>query len=112
MKIAIACQSPLLQKALELFLAQYLSTQEECDMVIRDTITQEEYPSPVFWITSDEHTDVRKPFSKEQLLSALQRKMTLSQSDPLTQLQARIIALTTQYQTNLLKTIQEFHEQH
>jgi len=112
MKIAIACESLVMQRALELFLAKYLSTQEECDMVIRDTITQEEYPSPVFWITSDAFTDLRKPFSKEQLLAALEQKIAFFQRDPLEQLHARLMALTTEYHANLLKTLQEFHEHH
>ncbi len=112
MKIAIACQSLVLQRALELFLAQHLATHEECDLVILDTMGTNENALNVFWITSDERSDLRVPFSQEQLLHALHTKIARLQSDPFERLQARLIALTTQYQTNLLKILQEFHEQH
>ena len=36
MKVAIACESPLLQRSLELFLEGRLSSQRHCDIVIRD----------------------------------------------------------------------------
>ena len=36
MKIAVECKSPLLQKSLELFLEQYLSSVKQCDIVVRD----------------------------------------------------------------------------
>lgn len=112
MKIAIKCDSPLMQRTLELFLAEHIVTQAQCAMVIRDTRGTNETTLPVFWITSDEESDLRKPFSKDQLFTALHKKLTLSQNDPLTQLHARLMALTTEYQTNLLKTLQDFHEHH
>lgn len=112
MKIAIACQSPVLQRALELFLAQHLATQEECELVILDTMGTHESALNVFWITSDERSDLRVPFSQEQLLHALHTKIARLQNDPFEALQVRLRTLTNEYHTNFLKILQEFHEQH
>ena len=37
MKVAIQCESALLQRSLELFLEGHLSSLKQCDIVIRDT---------------------------------------------------------------------------
>jgi len=74
MKIAVQCDSPLLQRSLELFLEGHLSSKRQCDMVIRDKmIADDEYPT--FFITSDAQSDVVKPFSKAQLLDSLRKKI-------------------------------------
>ena len=36
MKVAVECKSPLMQKSLEMFLQNHLSTLKQCDIVIRD----------------------------------------------------------------------------
>ena len=36
MKIAIVCESELLQKSLEIYLKEYLSSLSDCDFVISD----------------------------------------------------------------------------
>lgn len=127
MKIAVQCDSPLLQRSLELFLEGHLSSKRQCDMVIRDTlISDDEYPT--FCITSNSHSDLMKPFSKAQLLEALHCKIdslkkTLEGSAPSHSgdeeadsrvgfeiLEHHIEKLTREYQANILKAVRAFYE--
>ncbi len=127
MKIAVQCDSPLLQRSLELFLEGHLSSKRQCDMVIRDKmIADDEYPT--FFITSNAQSNLVKPFSKAQLLDSLRKKIDslkdLSASLPAYQrvdeesdnrvgfeiLEHHIEKLTREYQTNILKAVRAFYE--
>ncbi|MBU1927403.1 hypothetical protein KKG77_00210, partial [bacterium] len=72
MKIAVECQSPLLQKSLEIFLARYLSSVKHCDIVVRDTECLNDVKC--FYIAGNEKAHLKKPFSKSQLILALENK--------------------------------------
>ena len=126
MRVAVECQSPLLQKSLELFLAKYLSASKRSDIVIRD----EECLSDerCFYIASDEKADLKKPFSKSQLILALEKKYkrlypaskeekeaiekeyTPSDSMDFSILEKRIEQLTQEYQENILRAVKAFYE--
>lgn len=127
MKIAVACDSPLLQRSLELFLEGHLSSKRQCDIVIHDTlIGDDEYLT--FCITSDSKSDLIKPFSKAQLVEALHRKInsqkeTLKGNIPSCNgdevaggcvgfeiLEHHIEKLTREYQANILKAVRAFYE--
>ena len=125
MKIAIQCDSPLLQRSLELFLEGNLSSLRQCDLLIRDkNIHDDQYPT--FIIGSDESSDLIKPFSKAQLLHALNQKFdsdkhahsplieeSLSSSEEGVSfeiLERHIDKLTREYQSNILKAIRAFYE--
>lgn len=125
MKVAIQCDSPLLQRSLELFLEGNLTSLRQCDILIRDkNIHDDQYPT--FIIGSDESADLIKPFSKAQLLHALNQKFesdkhpVLETSDePIESnnekvsfeiLERHIDKLTREYQANILKAIRAFYE--
>lgn len=124
MKVAVQCDSPLLQRSLELFLDGYLSSKRQCDVLIRDkAILDDEYPT--FFITQDSKTDLIKPFSKVQLIEALHQKLESVQSidqnkektDGLDEsrvgfeiLEHHIEKLTREYQANILKAVKAFYE--
>jgi len=72
MKIAVQCNSPLLQKSLEIFLEKYLCSVNRCDVVIRDEECLNE--ERCFYIGNNESADLKKPFSKAQLILALERR--------------------------------------
>ncbi|WP_345980630.1 hypothetical protein [Sulfurimonas sp. HSL3-2] len=131
MKVAVKCESPLLQKSLELFLSRYLSPLKSCDIVISDQ--RLDIDKKLIYISNDEDADLQKPFSKSQLILALEklvkndkeRKNILSLVDDIEQkdeeqdsldrldfkfLEDRIEKLTKEYQENLLKTIRAFYE--
>ncbi len=123
MKIAIECKSPLMQKSLELFLSKYLSSVKQCDILVRDEICLND--DRCFYISNDVEADLVKPFSKSQLILALEnRYKTISKDNPaeidlkeeeeeslnFEILQKRIEYLTQEYQQNILKSVKAFYE--
>ncbi|MGD9971291.1 MAG: hypothetical protein AB7S65_12685 [Sulfuricurvum sp.] len=129
MKVAIQCDSPLLQRSLELFLAEHLSSIRQCDILIRDKEIRDER-HPTFVIGSSEETsDLIKPFTKAQLMYALTQKFTALRHVPDTSereeevdegeretvgleiLERRIEKLTREYQENIIKAVRAFYEQ-
>ncbi len=122
MKVAVSCVSPLLQKSLEMFLKEHLSSLKHCDVVIRDKKVIED-DMLTLYIGSDESAQLQKPFSKSQLFLALEKLLdnvkqkdtvTVSKEtkdrDGLSVLEKRIIMLTQEYQDNILKAIRTYHE--
>lgn len=125
MKVAIQCDSPLLQRSLELFLDGYLSSLRQCDILIRDkNIRDDQYPT--FVVGAEESSDLIKPFSKAQLLHALNQKFESQKYAPVSIetenlsineegvsfdiLERHIDKLTREYQANILKAIRAFYE--
>ncbi len=125
MKIAVECKSPLLQKSLELFLSKHLTSLKNCDIVIRDEKCLNDIRC--FYISGDKNADLVKPFSKSQLILALENRYKsmevkdLVASEPDEEfvaedslnfdiLEKRIDYLTKEYQKNILKAIRAFYE--
>lgn len=121
MKIFIECKSPLLQKSLELFLAKHLCSSKQCDIVIRDEACVAD--ERCFFISCKTGADLTKPFSKSQLILALENryqsivKTTFSNEGTLSEeplnfdiLENRIEYLTKEYQQNILKAVKAFYE--
>ncbi len=124
MKIAAQCSSPLLQKSLELFLDKHLSTYNKCDVVVRDEPCLDD--ERCFYIGSDEKADLKKPFSKAQLILALEKRYAIlnPQSDSVSEdslqrqdpamdfdiLEKRIESLTQEYQSNIIQAVKAFYE--
>ncbi len=128
MKVAVECQSPLLQKSLELFLSKYLSTSKKYDIIVRD---EECFGnSRCFYIGSDANADLVKPFSKSQLILALEKRykelygedekaenkaveeeyFKENASMDFSILERRIEFLTQEYQANILQAVKVFYE--
>ena len=127
MKVAVECHSPLLQKSLELFLSKYLSSKKQCDIVVRDAECLED--SRCFYISSESKADLVKPFSKSQLILALENKYTelypqkeLKEKEKAVALEDeknsldfdilenRIEQLTQEYKENILRAVKAFYE--
>ncbi len=120
MKVAVVCRSPLLQKSLEIFLFKYLSSLKKCDIVVKDTFCHDD--ARCFYISSDSKADLVKPFSKSQLILALEKRYKLLQNDGFIDdstlrnsknfelLEKRIEYLTIEYQQNILKSVRAFYE--
>jgi hypothetical protein len=124
LKVAIQCDSPLLQRSLELFLEGYLSSLRQCDILIRDKDIQDD-EHITFVVGVDEASDLLKPFSKAQLLHALNQKFESLKHTPVISeesnlpstdgvsfeiLERHIDKLTREYQSNILKAIRAFYE--
>ena len=123
MKIAVECQSPLLQKSLELFLANYLSSLKQCDIVVRDIECLND--ERCFYVSNKPDADLIKPFSKSQLIIALEKRYEeLKRDEPKVEdsielddepmdfeiLEKRIEFLTKEYQENILRAVKAFYE--
>ncbi|HZF71082.1 hypothetical protein [Sulfuricurvum sp.] len=126
MKVAIQCDSPLLQRSLELFLDGHLSSIRQCDILIRDKDIRDDV-HPTFVIGVNGSCDLVKPFSKAQLLHALTQKFESCkqqscasiEEEPLPApeeavsfeiLERHIDKLTREYQANIIKAIRAFYE--
>lgn len=128
MRVAVECKSPLLQKSLELFLGKHLSSLKNCDIAIRDIKFTDDEKS--FYISGNKDSDLIKPFSKSQLILALEKKYKSMNKGSLYStikeniedesvdneelgfdiLQKRIESLTKDYQENILRVVRAFYE--
>jgi len=126
MRVAVECQSPLLQKSLELFLAKYLSASKRSDIVVRDEECLDD--KRCFYISSETNADLKKPFSKSQLILALEKRykelygkekehkelqkeyLQEDESMDFSILEKRIERLTQEYQENILRAVKAFYE--
>ncbi len=126
MKVAVQCESSLLQRSLELFLGEHLSSLKQCDVVIRDKRIMDSHHS--LYVSSDTDSDIKKPFSRSQLYLALEgfyKKINdisdiqsidesiqeiSGESKDFRLLEERIDRLTQEYKQNLLKTVKAFYE--
>lgn len=127
MRVAVACTSPLLQKSLEKFLGKHLDTTKKSDIVIRDTKCVND--PKCFYIAGDDEADLKKPFSKAQLILALEKKyetlhvtntkshtekkhMDFEEDKDLdfSILERRIEFLTNEYKENVLRAVKAFYE--
>jgi hypothetical protein len=125
MRVAVECSSPLLQKSLELFLGSYLDSSKKSDIVIRDTKCLND--PKCFYISNNAQADLMKPFSKSQLILALEKKYdalkpkqekeSVKKVDEFEEdgldfsvLEKRIEFLTNEYKENVLRAIKAFYE--
>ena len=124
MKVAVQCESALLQRSLELFLEGHLSSLKQCDIVIRDKKIMDSHHS--LYISDDEDADIKKPFSRSQLFLALQafynkvveiesvqafdEEVILNEGKDFSLLEERIDQLTDEYKKNVLHVVKAFYE--
>ncbi|MEK6659073.1 MAG: hypothetical protein AABY36_05270 [Campylobacterota bacterium] len=120
MRVAVECKSPLMQKSLELFLGKYLSSVKNCDILLRDVKCMND--KRCFYISSSKDADLVKPFSKSQLILALEKRYeSMNETDIKSEfaddekldfeiLEKRIEALTKEYQANILRAVRAFYE--
>jgi hypothetical protein len=139
MKVAVQCESPLLQRSVEAFLASHLSTYKQCDVVVRDKPVTDDV-TPALIISNELEGALAKPFTRSQLMLALEQMVDNNESvkeavalsdelsaltDETTQettepvpsegrdfsiLEKRIEQLTNEYQQNVMKAVRAFYE--
>ncbi len=69
MKIAIECDSPLLQKSLELFLKKYIVDIDSCEFIVSDHVINN--GKVYFLISQDKNARLKVPFTKDKLMGTL-----------------------------------------
>lgn len=118
MKIAVQCESPLLQKSLELLLNDSLCSLKQCDIVLSDKKALS-VDKPMLWVSQESGANIVKPFSKESLHNALKQYFSTrhQQSSSSNEKEARffelvdkIEKLTDTYKINMIKLIREHYE--
>ena len=110
-----------MQKSLELFLGEHLSSSKQCDIVLRDEPCLEN--PKCFYVSGSIDADLVKPFSKSQLILALENRYKsvqkeiahekeILEQEPMNFeiLEKRIDFLTREYQSNILKAVKAFYE--
>lgn len=127
MKVAVQCESPLLQRSLEIFLGTHLSSLKQCDVVVRDkSVPDDSHPTLLVGTGSD--ADLIKPFSYSQLMLTLEQmlprvaympKSSQLQKSPtkvsgetdgrFVILQKNIELITQEYQKKIMEVLQEYH---
>ncbi|MDE5925570.1 MAG: hypothetical protein K2N75_02875 [Helicobacter sp.] len=70
MKIALICDSLLLDRSLEMYLKEYLTSYKLCDFVV--ATQRVESQKPVFLIGDFEEANLKIPFTREMLLQELE----------------------------------------
>lgn len=65
------CASPLLRQSLEKFLAEHIVSYQECDLVLADR--ELDIDKPCLMIANSEEADIQKPFTRTQLVLALEQ---------------------------------------
>jgi len=124
MKVAVVCESPLLQRSLELFLDKHLSSLKQCDIVLRDKRVMDSHHC--LYISDEADADLKKPFSKTQLFLALENfyqkiediqviqanveEIDASEGRDFSLLEQRIEQLTTSYKKDVLRVVKAFYE--
>jgi len=119
LKIALACQSILLEKSLEIFLKSYIVPYKQCEIVISDK--QIEIDKPLFYIAT-ENSDLDLPFSKSALMLKIEKfydsfsKETKEKVDntvkkvDMKELEEKILKLTNSFRDDLVKTIKDYYD--
>lgn len=74
MKIALVCDSPLLNKTLELHLQRYLTSLNHCDLIVSDHKVKA--LKPVFLVGDCEGSLLKSPFSRQNLLTQIKKFYT------------------------------------
>jgi hypothetical protein len=118
MKIALKCNSLLLEKALKKFLSQYIVSEEKANILITDN--KIESSLPIFRIGyNDSSADLQKPFSRSQLMIKLEEKLnTIKQKEELAttimtdddSIENEIEKLTKQFVKDLLKIFKKYSD--
>jgi hypothetical protein len=71
MKIALKCNSRLLESALEYYLKDFISDESDANFIITDQLFHS--LKPLFLISKDESANLHSPFTKKMLFDAIER---------------------------------------
>ena len=117
MKVSIRCRSALLETSLKKFLAGMVTDEESCDAVISDYSYESD--KPVLRIGVDDEADLKKPFSRSQLMIRLEEKAAQGQSRAIAHafgveeeesLEEKIERLTRVFVEEIMHVVKEHYE--
>ncbi len=105
-KIAVICESELLQKSLEVYLKDMLAPLEECDFVLSDYQACD--LKPVCLVGNAQSAHIKNPFTKESLLANCKIFHATYCQEQLNALSARDSKLFIQIDALIEDTLAEF----
>lgn len=111
MKIAIICDSPLLEKSMKNFLREYVAPLGSCDFVISDK--KRELHKPIFYISNNDDGHLKKPFSRATLMLKLEKFFDSGLNNDknvydIERLKQRISAITDRFLDEIFKELDSF----
>jgi len=110
LKVAVICDSPLLEKSIKNFLKEYITPLGICDFVISDK--KRELHKPIFYIGNHENSDLKKPFSKSTLLLKLEKfydsGFYVQKEGDIDVLKQRITAITDRFLEDIFRELDSF----
>jgi hypothetical protein len=109
LKVLIDCNSPLLQKSLEIFLKDSATKESDYDFLISDKVI--ECKKPLFLISNTLDSNIEKPFSKNRLqkeLNLFYQVVNRKESGDL-KLRRELESITQQFVDKLLSKIKEHY---
>lgn len=107
MKVAIKCESILLDKALNIFLKPYLASIKNCDFIVVDE--KIELKKPIFLIGEN----IKKPFNQDELIIALNdfyENYIANRLNNNKNLEGEIENLTIKFSQDLVSLIKDYYE--
>ncbi len=117
MKVSIRCRSALLTTSLEKFLKEMITKEEEADVVVSDHAYESDLP--VLRIGTDDGADLKKPFSRSQLMIRLEEKIRRNVSGAVAHafsveedesLEEKIERLTRVFVEEIMHVVKEHYE--
>lgn len=111
MKVAIECDSMLLQVSLEIFLRDFQSNLDESDFLITDKLLRSDKPL-LFISNSSNQAYLKKPFSKSRLLVAVEKfyNENVKNKDKQDKLKSQMQELTNDFVEKLMVVVKEYYE--
>lgn len=110
MKIALICDSPLLEKSMKNFLGEYIAPLGSCDFVVSDK--KRELHKPIFYISNDDDAHLKKPFSRATLMLKLEKffdsGFTGEGAGDIEALKQRITIITDRFLDEIFKELDSF----
>ena len=116
MKIALACESILLEKSLTIFLKNFIVPYKQCDFVISDKDIKVD--KPLFFIAT-ENSNLNIPFTKSALMLKIEKfynslgekkEDQVVKKVSIDELEKKITKLTDSFREDLLSVIKEYYE--
>ena len=116
-KVALLCRSQLLEQSLKKFLNGMIAPVESADILVTDH--EVDIDKPLLRIGLDDRADLKKPFSRSQLMIKLEEKAAQSTTqsvmhafteDEESSLEEKIGEILKRYTQEVIETVKEHYE--
>ena len=109
MKVALSCESTLLQKSLAIFLKPMLSPEDTCDFIISDKKVKSK--KPILYLGKRKDASLDIPFSKAELLSTLEQFYQKHSSEDAVALERAVEKLNKKHKEKIERILKAFDDE-